>query len=654
MKSITYRDDVKRVFVRPSPSDDVADDIKKTIRLNRPSLSTYPTDRIEEDFDPPPPSSYPTLRIKQAFDRPPSSKDPEEWWKNQQDANKYSDVVKRFLAARERDLTNNPISPRRGQGRVAVLNASGPLAPDETPSVVRLPNDDDPHWGSRARLNAIDGFVFETPEDLRHALVRHEGSIFARQTIVLEDMGWDWVEVLASVKNNEICAGLLTFWNVFRNVKDDTWTTLLLVDPPPTAKVVLVHGGNNCEQGGEMKVDITHRDYDETRIPPRPRLGVPRTIRVKVHSDDASAADVLDFDQWLSPIIVEKQRENEKVFWAPKEFKNPSKIPTEAPATLPDLNPKQQEPKLDSDGPPATQLKFKDRRHPIRSIFPPAPGDSSLFDELLEGVYLLEDRDPHDSCEIARTLVLARSSVIVQHLVKEALGLTVAASLGLEKFTDFDFKKLEEKPWTEQWRNDFFDHLWSLREELEYLEFELRENLDVLDMLDDYDNKNALQHIERSRRYASELLARTADAYFEAVNASGALYGNIQAVSSRKITGLATIFVPASLCAAVLAIPSFSGAGDLEKFWIFWAVSVPLAIVLALLLMTNIWAKTVEAYHYVRDAPWSQLSIEKQREARWKRAQEREDSLRRVAIRRNPIRAQEHDACQVVSRASPV
>ncbi|KAJ4315883.1 hypothetical protein N0V84_008152 [Fusarium piperis] len=77
-------------------------------------------------------------------------------------------------------------------------------------------------------------------------------------------------------------------------------------------------------------------------------------------------------------------------------------------------------------------------------------------------------------------------------------------------------------------------------------------------------------------------MARTTESYVQSVAATGASFANLQAKASRRLTGLATLFVPASLCAAVLAIPSFSGAGDVEKFWIFWAVSVPLAIILAI------------------------------------------------------------------------
>ncbi|KAK3689743.1 hypothetical protein B0T22DRAFT_514426 [Podospora appendiculata] len=334
------------------------------------------------------------------------------------------------------------------------------------------------------------------------------------------------------------------------------------------------------------------------------RLSVPRAIRRKLHHKEAIATNVPDFDQWLSPIIVEKRTNNENDFWAPKEFRDPTKIPAKP---LNPGQPEQSEPESESEEPSTTH--FKDRCHAIRSIFPPAPGDSSLSDELPQSVYLLEGNDPVKSCEIARTLVLARSSVIVQHFVKEVLGLTVAASLGLEQFTDFDFKKLEEKPWTEQWRNNFFD-LWSLQEELEYLKFELAKNRRVIERLGDSANSDILVEIQESQRYARDLLTRTTNSYFEAANASGALYANIQAVS----------------CA------------DL------WAVSVSLAILLALFFMTNIWANTVECYHDVRGAPWGQTSTEKKSEARKKRAQEREDWLQKAAIRRNPFRAQKQGA----------
>ncbi|POS71203.1 hypothetical protein DHEL01_v210407 [Diaporthe helianthi] len=92
-------------------------------------------------------------------------------------------------------------------------------------------------------------------------------------------------------------------------------------------------------------------------------------------------------------------------------------------------------------------------------------------------------------------------------------------------------------------------------------------------------------HLEDTRQYASGFIERTMNSYLQAATAEVAKFANLQAKTSKKITFLATLFVPASLCAAVLALPGYSGAQGAQRLWLFWVVSVPIAIILAVTLL---------------------------------------------------------------------
>ncbi|KAH8754648.1 hypothetical protein F5883DRAFT_573362 [Diaporthe sp. PMI_573] len=238
------------------------------------------------------------------------------------------------------------------------------------------------------------------------------------------------------------------------------------------------------------------------------------------------------------------------------------------------------------------------RHGPLDSLLPGAAvsGSTSLFDELKGLDYWALDGQPLDAGYHSRRLVLAKTAIAVDSLVADTFNLTLKASLGLKTIANFNFDKIEEKSWTEQWRGDIFTDLWELGEDLELLGDRMELNtktitslLEVsdkspitLEKTQEWDDISEWRDLERRRQYALQTMARTTESYVQSVAATGASFANLQAKTSRKLTGLATLFVPASLCAAVLAIPSFSGAGDVEKFWIFWAVSVPIAIILAI------------------------------------------------------------------------
>ncbi|KAH8775338.1 hypothetical protein F5883DRAFT_640620 [Diaporthe sp. PMI_573] len=201
-------------------------------------------------------------------------------------------------------------------------------------------------------------------------------------------------------------------------------------------------------------------------------------------------------------------------------------------------------------------------------------------------------------------------SLIVDCFVQRAFVLTYLAMQNITSITQFDFTKLDNNAWQDEWRAEFFSNLWELREDIEMLGSEMSRTQRLVKVLaelssdelpnsrrlrdgvqrdQDFEDVDQWEELEATREYSAQLLQRTTDSYVQAAAAEGAKFANIQAVSSKRVTALASLFVPASLCAAVLAIPNaFQGVNNYQMFWIFWVISVPLAVLLALLFFTKL------------------------------------------------------------------
>ncbi|SPO04771.1 uncharacterized protein DNG_07456 [Cephalotrichum gorgonifer] len=176
-------------------------------------------------------------------------------------------------------------------------------------------------------------------------------------------------------------------------------------------------------------------------------------------------------------------------------------------------------------------------------------------------------------------------AALVDDALVDTHNLTSEAATDLGRIRDFSIDDIDLGGWSGEWKGTFFADMWELREDLEQTGFKLDRNLAIIKRVSEleswhdegYDAGRTTcdmwewEDLRVSRNFAIQMLDRTRGSYVEAVQATAA--------HARRITGFATVFVPASLCAAVLAIPSFAGASDTQKFWIFWVVSVPLGII---------------------------------------------------------------------------
>lgn len=219
----------------------------------------------------------------------------------------------------------------------------------------------------------------------------------------------------------------------------------------------------------------------------------------------------------------------------------------------------------------------------------------SIFDELTSAVFRNLPQKPRAPLEATYTVcrvILARTADVVDQTMMDVNKLTADAAAGVRDIRNFSVEDIDISGWSGKWKGQFFTDLWEMRVYLELLKFNMDKNLNIVKRIEEI--REDTQSSENLRKYARDLwewedlqmkleyafkmLERTSSSYVDAVQATAAQFANDQATSARRITGFATIFVPASLCAAVLAIPSFAGASDTEKFWIFWTVSVPLGI----------------------------------------------------------------------------
>lgn len=209
----------------------------------------------------------------------------------------------------------------------------------------------------------------------------------------------------------------------------------------------------------------------------------------------------------------------------------------------------------------------------------------SLFDEMVQAPPPNANAHPVCSTQFLRRIILAKVSFIVDSYLKDSLDLTVKATQNIESITQFDAEKLDQKPWQDQWRSEFFSDLWEKREDIEQLGFgmsKIRGTLKYLaeSMVDiasnteypadqmprsrqehpglwiqpqesrgkgeyepqtisrqwqklqrqDFNDLSQWQELEVTRKYSVEILQRTIDSYLQAAQAEGAKFANIQAV----------------------------------------------------------------------------------------------------------------------------
>lgn len=209
------------------------------------------------------------------------------------------------------------------------------------------------------------------------------------------------------------------------------------------------------------------------------------------------------------------------------------------------------------------------------------PGMKSFFDDLVKLYPLTVRRStsyPQSCTDICRRLVLSAWTAHLRVIENQIIEQRSKMSAGDTK----NARNIEEHmslAWAGTWTAAEFSRLVRAKPVLLSIEAELRRNIDALGECLSPWEKDAWHNL----RDSSELLVSRLD---------GILENYMQAVSVRQslnagqLTSMATIFIPASLVAAVFSMGGKFAAGE-NLFWVFWVISVPLATVGCFLLFTK-------------------------------------------------------------------
>ncbi|KAI0503236.1 hypothetical protein F5B22DRAFT_662181 [Xylaria bambusicola] len=140
-----------------------------------------------------------------------------------------------------------------------------------------------------------------------------------------------------------------------------------------------------------------------------------------------------------------------------------------------------------------------------------------------------------------------------------------------------------DKSWTQPWTEREFGGLMRAKSALESIKTSLSYNMDALgiggqsSVGEEWEDKawNSLQSAVTALKMKVDLMS---EAYTQAISVRESIIANQQARQVGYLTSLATLFVPISFIAAVFSMGG-DYAADQKRFYVFWAVSLPVAVV---------------------------------------------------------------------------
>jgi hypothetical protein len=77
------------------------------------------------------------------------------------------------------------------------------------------------------------------------------------------------------------------------------------------------------------------------------------------------------------------------------------------------------------------------------------------------------------------------------------------------------------------------------------------------------------------------------ESYIQEISLQEAQHSNSQAHSVRRLTAMATIFVPISAIAGIFSMSGKFAVGE-SKFWVFFVITVPIILIIIAFLFTNV------------------------------------------------------------------
>jgi len=145
------------------------------------------------------------------------------------------------------------------------------------------------------------------------------------------------------------------------------------------------------------------------------------------------------------------------------------------------------------------------------------------------------------------------------------------------------------------WQEWLFMDLVMLKDDLEFILIHLYRNMKALQVTATESGRPGFitpWEADEWRFCETRLLSlrrtvkSTAETHMHSVSGEAIRSSNAQSLSVARLTTLATVFVPISLIAGIFSIGGDYAVGE-SKFWVFFAVTVPIGMVISLFLFTK-------------------------------------------------------------------
>ncbi|KAI0530056.1 hypothetical protein GGR58DRAFT_268163 [Xylaria digitata] len=213
------------------------------------------------------------------------------------------------------------------------------------------------------------------------------------------------------------------------------------------------------------------------------------------------------------------------------------------------------------------------------------PGMKSMFDDvvnLYKARKCQSTADPKICTDICRQLVLsawtARLRVMEAEVIRKQYQMSISSTT-----STIDYRTWLDKSWTQPWKEREFGGLVRAKSVLETTSTNLFYNMDALGIGGrspvgeewETDAWKSLQNAILTLKTRVDIMS---EAYTQAVSVRESIVANTQARQVGYLTSLATLFVPVSFIAAVFSMGGEYAAGQ-QRFYVFWAVSLPVVVV---------------------------------------------------------------------------
>ncbi|KAK3297934.1 uncharacterized protein B0H64DRAFT_393421 [Chaetomium fimeti] len=220
-----------------------------------------------------------------------------------------------------------------------------------------------------------------------------------------------------------------------------------------------------------------------------------------------------------------------------------------------------------------------------------APGMKSVFDDLVRlypSQQYQSTADPITCTDICKQLVLSAWTARLRVLEAEVIRKQYEMSIGPRTPT-FNPRTRPPPAWTHPWTDEEFGRLVRAKSVLEGTKTTLFYNLDALgvggerQMGEEWETAawKSLQNALLTLKTRVDIMS---EAYTLAVSVRESIVANAQARQVGYLTSLATLFIPVSFIAAVFSMGGDYAAGE-RKFYVFWAISLPIAVVASCLYL---------------------------------------------------------------------